>query len=80
MVETPADLRNGCKLPTRWSMESGQWSIESDRPLPSLSSAKFSVPKPSALTSRPSVLGSSKETVDDLSMVAFKSSKETVSV
>src|SRR2546428_13130596 len=48
-VATPAERRNGWTGPVTRSMNSGQWSIASRRPLPSLSSAKSFVPKPLAL-------------------------------
>src|SRR2546426_4387217 len=60
-------------------MNSGQWSIASSRPLPSLSSAKSFVPKPLGFVLPASSSRSLKDTVDDLSVVAFRKSKCTAS-
>src|SRR5438309_2337646 len=78
-VATPAERRNGWTGPVTRSMNSGQWSIASSRPLPSLSSAKSFVPKPLALVLPASNSRSLNETVDDLSVVALTKSKCTAS-
>ena len=78
-VATPAERRNGCTGPVTRSMNSGQWSIASSNPLPSLSSAKSFVPKPFAFVSPVSSSRSLKDTVDDLSVVALTKSKCTAS-
>src|SRR6266496_3383806 len=78
-VATPAERRNGWTGPVTRSINSGQWSIASSRPFPSLSSAKSFVPKPLALVLPASASRSLKDTVDDLSVVAFSKSKWTAS-
>src|SRR5436309_14702520 len=78
-VATPAERRKGWTGPVTRSMNSGQWSIASSRPLPSLSSAKSFVPKPLAFVLPASSSRSLKDTVDDLSVVAFRKSKCTAS-
>src|SRR2546425_994837 len=76
-VATPAERRNGWTGPVTRSMNSGQWSIASSRPLPSLSSAKSFVPKPLAFVLPASSSRSLKDTVDDLSVRATTSRKDS---
>ena len=78
-VAIPAERRKGWTGPVTRSINSGQWSIASNSPLPSLSSAKSLVPKPLAFVSPASSSRSLKETVDDLSVVALTKSKCTAS-
>ncbi len=65
-VAIPADRRNGWTGPVTRSMNSGQWSTASRRPLPSLSSAKSLVPKPLSAVFPASSSRSLKDTVDEV--------------